>query len=252
MLDKSENDLPVNAVLVLEFPRDPEKYKRETTESYDPFTYRSATDSNTVQVKSSILSKCKAHWNVSTEEVLHRLKSSLIPTGHFNFYDKHIQSKADLYGPFWISVSLSFVLAISSNLVDFFSTKSEDKLYWKYEFGIITNAFLIIFAYVWIMPIGLWLCGKWFRVLSLDVALVELICVYGYSLLPLIPGALLCIFGEGLYQLAVMSIAGGLSSVVLFSILTKLFTSRIHSRVTLALLLHGLFTLIVYLLFLKA
>lgn len=61
-------------------------------------------------------------FDVDTDDVTKRVLWSVLPRpgGHTeNFFKSKIRSKPDLYGPFWICVTLIFSVAISGNVASY-------------------------------------------------------------------------------------------------------------------------------------
>ncbi|XP_020290239.1 protein YIPF1 [Pseudomyrmex gracilis] len=131
-------------------------------------------------------------FDVNTDEVLQRLSRSVIPHGSDYNLLTHIRSKPDLYGPFWICVTLVFCIAISGNMANYLQTARSTDYHWRYEFHIVSYAATCIFLYAWIIPLALWGALKWTNssrnteeelIESNTVpGLLELLCIYGYSL----------------------------------------------------------------------
>lgn len=94
-------------------------------------------------------------FNVDTDQVLERLLWALIPKPGVNYLQQYIQSKPDLYGPFWICVTLVFTIAISGNLASYLQNAANGHV-WKYNFHHVTLAGTAIFCYAWILPTCLW------------------------------------------------------------------------------------------------
>lgn len=126
-------------------------------------------------------------FNVDTAMVLDRIASSMIPKrAPVNYLKEQIGSNPDLYGPFWIVVTLVrsiscvdcvhqyslhhshsppqiFSIAISGNLANYLQEASRHFV-WRYNFHLVSIAATSIITYVCLMPIGLWAAFKWFAV----------------------------------------------------------------------------------------
>lgn len=88
----------------------------------------------------------------------------MIPHGVDNYLISHIRPKPDLYGPFWVCVTLIFAIAISGNLANYFHSAAKSENYhWKYEFHIVSQAATCIFFYAWLLPLILWGALTWFK-----------------------------------------------------------------------------------------
>lgn len=134
----------------------------------------------------------KVFFNVDTADVKDRMKSVIT---HFNveghFKDEVLQrngSGPDLYGPWWISTSLVFVVAVTSNLSMYMHSDSSADF--AYDINHLAHAMTVLYSFVFILPIFLYMA---FQCLSIqNFPLLDLVCLYGYSLVPFIPAALLC------------------------------------------------------------
>lgn len=93
--------------------------------------------------------------------MLQRLSRSVIPHGSDYNLLTHIKPKPDLYGPFWICVTLVFCIAISGNMANYLQTASSTDYHWRYEFHIVSYAATCIFLYAWVIPLALWGALKW-------------------------------------------------------------------------------------------
>lgn len=163
----------------------------------------------------------------------------------YSYIERFIQSRPDLYGPFWISATLVFVVAIFSNIVGFASHNSrmeqlalehqrqlglsginkssgvlllvnnEDQLdKWHYSMDELNMTSSLVMLYVSMMPTFLWFLF-WFRGCSKFYTLTETICAYGYSLSVFIPLALILTIQVPLVRYLMITLATTLSSVVL-------------------------------------
>lgn len=116
----------------------------------------------------------------------------------------------DLYGPTWITMTLVFFLAVTSNMSLYFhhsgkKTKSlvdeggiaaEEE--WDYDINQLLHATWILYSFSFILPIGLYLIFRLMGIISFSV--VDLICLYGYSLVPYIPTTWICVAPVGWLQ----------------------------------------------------
>ncbi|XP_076237660.1 protein YIPF1 [Calliopsis andreniformis] len=175
-------------------------------------------------------------FNVNTADVVERIKRSIIPRGSENYLISHIRPNPDLYGPFWICVTLVFSIAISGNLANYLQTASSGKYHWKYEFHIVSYAATCIFLYAWLLPIALWGALKW-TTSSRDTeeeliesyatpGVLELLCLYGYSLAIYIPVAFLWTIQIGWLQWSLMVVATFMSGGILLRSLLPVIAGR--------------------------
>ncbi|XP_043597079.1 protein YIPF1 isoform X1 [Bombus pyrosoma] len=175
-------------------------------------------------------------FNVKTDDVVERIKRSMFPHGSDNYLISHIRPNPDLYGPFWICVTLIFSIAISGNLADYLHTANSGKYHWRYEFHIVSYAATCIFLYAWLLPLTLWGALKWTtssRNTEEELiesyatpGLLELLCLYGYSLAIYIPVAFLWTIQFEWLQWSLVALATFLSGGVLLRSLLPLISGR--------------------------
>jgi hypothetical protein len=74
-------------------------------------------------------------FDVDTTDVKNRLLYSMVPLPGKSFLEHHIRPRPDLYGPFWVCVTLVFSIAISGNVADFLQKSvALDDHNWHYDF----------------------------------------------------------------------------------------------------------------------
>ncbi|XP_020342443.1 protein YIPF1 [Oncorhynchus kisutch] len=138
----------------------------------------------------------QSFFNVDTMQVLDRVKRSLVPLPGRNFIKHTLQSSPDLYGPFWICVTLVFSLAISGNLSTFLNSLGSPDYHYRPQFHRVTIAAVVIFLYAWLVPLGVWGFLTWRQREERQqsgYSFLETVCVYGYSLFIYIPTSVLWI-----------------------------------------------------------
>jgi len=109
----------------------------------------------------------------------------------------------DLYGPTWITMTLVFFLAVTSNLSLYFhhSGKQYQSLVdeggvaaeeeWDYDINQLLHATWILYSFSFLLPMGLYLMFRLMGIISFSM--VDLICFYGYSLVAYIPTTWICV-----------------------------------------------------------
>lgn len=105
----------------------------------------------------------------------------------------------DLYGPTWITMTLVFLLAVTSNMslyfhhtgsvVDEGGIAAEEE--WDYDINQLLHATWILYSFSFVLPMVLYLIFRLMGIMSFS--LVDLICLYGYSLVAYIPTTFICI-----------------------------------------------------------
>lgn len=120
----------------------------------------------------------RKYFNVDTVDVGERIWRSLVPIK--NFFEVAGENP-DLYGTFWITTTLLFALAISSNFSNYISywmAGRENE--WGYNFMKVTVGAAVLYTYVGLSSIAVWLTQKyWFKH---SLSLVSCLSIYGYSL----------------------------------------------------------------------
>lgn len=130
-------------------------------------------------------------FEVSTQEVFSRVKRASIPVCFTKpFYLPKPVEKPDLYGPFWICTTVVILLAAASNFTDWIYFKSSsDHPVWRANFSFMTWSACLFYAQITIIPLIIWMaikyCGR-------KKTLVEIMSLYGYSLVTFIPNVILC------------------------------------------------------------
>ncbi|XP_046405706.1 protein YIPF1 [Ischnura elegans] len=174
-------------------------------------------------------------FDVDTKQVIDRIMWSMIPKPGSNYLQNYIKPNPDLYGPFWICVTLVFTIAISGNLANYLQTAASSNYHWKYEFHTVTYAATAIFLYAWILPLALWgviwWCGNQSR-----LSFLEIVCVYGYSLFIYIPVSVLWVIQVGWLQWLLVVIGAVLSGSVLLMTIWPAVENN-HRRVSCAIVI---------------
>jgi hypothetical protein len=140
-------------------------------------------------------------FNVDTMDVVQRLVFSMIPKrAPAGYLKSHLGLNPDLYGPFWVTMTLIFTIAISGNLANYLQHTKD--FHWHYNFHLVSVASTCIIMYVCMMPAIIWGVLKWSVNLedesNVDLeggpyipSLLSLVCLYGYSLAVYIPVSVL-------------------------------------------------------------
>ncbi|XP_026469055.1 protein YIPF1 [Ctenocephalides felis] len=190
-------------------------------------------------------------FNVTTQEVVDRIIYSMVPIrAPPNYLQNSIEVKPDLYGPFWIQMTLIFTIAISGNLAHYLqnATTPERALKWHYDFHLVSYAATTIFCYCILIPIGLWTVFKWSTKPvdpdSLEEAknvaspsVLSLLCIYGYSLAIYIPVSILWSIQVSILQWILLITATFFSGSVLVTVLLSSLKRTRHYLIILSVIL---------------
>ncbi|ESW19050.1 hypothetical protein PHAVU_006G092500 [Phaseolus vulgaris] len=148
----------------------------------------------------------KPYFDVDTSDVLERIIDSLFPfRGSFN---EKTATNPDLYGPFWICTTLIFVAASIGTFVTYVAHKLKSKE-WNYDINLVTWSAGLFYGYVTIVPLCLYVILKYF---SAPAGLVQLFCLYGYSLFVFIPALCMSIVPLDIFRWVVAGVAGFMSA----------------------------------------
>jgi hypothetical protein len=154
-------------------------------------------------------------FDVDTDRVVERIVWSMIPRPGVSYLQHYIKPKPDLYGPFWICVTLVFTIAISGNLANYLQTAATRRYHWRYDFHAVTFAATAIFSYAWLVPIALWGILKWCGGQEARLSFLEILCVYGYSLAIYVPVSILWVIQIEWLQWLLVAVGAALSGSVL-------------------------------------
>lgn len=145
-------------------------------------------------------------FDVNTQQVAQRLFKALMPLQQF--YTE--ESKPDLYGPFWISTTLIFLMAAAGNFANYLS--HDDATEWSYDFTKLTVAATCLYAIITVVPLCVWFFLD--RVGS-KKGLVEVISVYGYSLFVFVPTSIICVLPSNFVRWISVIVSFGMSTLFL-------------------------------------
>jgi len=130
----------------------------------------------------------RVYFDVTTSQVLKRMFRSLLPKATFH---EEGGPKPDLYGPFWISTTLVFLMAVTGNFANYLNFLPTDKnVVWKYDFEKVTLAATMFYSMTSIIPIAVWLA---LRRVGVSLFVTELISLYGYSFAIYVPASIVCV-----------------------------------------------------------
>ncbi|OEL27695.1 Protein YIPF1-like protein [Dichanthelium oligosanthes] len=148
----------------------------------------------------------KPYFDVDTSDVVERIWESVFPfRGTFT---EKTSENPDLYGPFWTCTTLIFVAASIATFVTYLSHKWHKKE-WSYDINLVTWSAGLFYGYVTFVPLLLYAILKYF---SAPAGLVQLWCLYGYSLFIFIPASLLSIVPIEIFRWVIAGAAGFMSA----------------------------------------
>jgi len=167
-------------------------------------------------IAGSMLSYAQTLFDVSTEDVKKRLKLALVPYPLNDGEQNDFRTSPDFWGPFWVATTAIFCLAATGNfsrlVEDDPSGKADTKF--KADYGLVGLAATMIYGALCAVPV-LTRAALYFSGQEVDsINFRQMICVYGYSLAPVIPISLLCLLPFSLLRWLLIFI--GLAVSLLF------------------------------------
>uniref|UniRef100_A0A914I7T3 Protein YIPF n=1 Tax=Globodera rostochiensis TaxID=31243 RepID=A0A914I7T3_GLORO len=132
------------------------------------------------------LSFYRRFFDIDEQQVFSRLLNSAMPRRTGNFIADFVQPNPDLWGPFWVCVTLVFSIAIVGNLARFLQSYGSNALFTS-DFSFVTGATSLVFGYVLTLPSLVYAFLWYHRPQGLQYSFFDLLCAFGYSLAPFIP-----------------------------------------------------------------
>eukprot|EP00299_Pterocystis_sp_00344_P014981 c7462_g1_i4.p1 GENE.c7462_g1_i4~~c7462_g1_i4.p1 ORF type:complete len:188 (-),score=37.88 c7462_g1_i4:13-576(-) len=125
----------------------------------------------------------------------------------------------DLYGWFWIATTLIFSISVAGHFTSYLLSQADpDDLAQVFDMRKVTTAGGVVYGYISVIPFVLWLVLKWYET---PLPLVDLLCLYGYSLTPFVPATVVCSIPSSFLTYLSLSFAFAVSSTHLFRHLWK-------------------------------
>jgi len=130
------------------------------------------------------------YFDVDTRDVLRRCLAGIIPAGK-PFFER-IEGNPDFYGPFWITTTVLFLLAISSNFAEYIAYWLQDAAsHWMYDFEKVSIGAAVFYGFLLLVPLIIWALQRF--VVKAKLTLIQVYCVYGYSLTSFLIATPFCI-----------------------------------------------------------
>lgn len=130
-------------------------------------------------------------FNVTTQTIKQRLFRALVPRLEPFFSS---DEQPDLYGPFWVTMTLVLAMAVLGNLSNFVAyvrtSSSSSKVEWRSDIAKLSIAAAVLFSLITVMPTLLWCL---LRQLDQPRTMLHLVALYGYSLVVFLPVSVICV-----------------------------------------------------------
>ena len=170
----------------------------------------------------------RTYIDVDTSDVLKRLVGAVqmanVPDGFRNDLLGSASGRGpDLYGPFWLTTTLVFFLAVTANMHGYLHR--DDVAEFESDINHLVHAMPVLYAYTFGIPAALFVV---LRCVAIPFPLMELVCLYGYSLVPYAPTLLLCLIPVNFLEWIFLLAATGMSCLlVLRNVSTPILSSDV-------------------------
>jgi len=123
--------------------------------------------------------------------------------GSLNYFVSSVLSKGsgpDAYSPVWISMSLAFIISVTSNINAWINTSSED-VDFSSDINSLINALWVVYSFSFGIPAVSYVALSCLSGTSnVSVTFMQLFSLYGYSLAPFLPAALISVVPSAAVQ----------------------------------------------------
>lgn len=158
------------------------------------------------------------YFDVDTSDVFSRITNSTIYCGRQESFLTLIGDKPDLYGPFWVSTTLVFTIAVCSHISSWISSWMIG-INWEYDFQSIVNASSLVYGFAGLAPALIYIS---LRQMDVNIKLINTICLYGYSLFVFVVAGIFCLMPSNAAIWISLLIASTTSSIFLIRNLAPL------------------------------
>jgi hypothetical protein len=166
------------------------------------------------------LDSYKVYFDVDADDIVKRIRGVLL---HF-YKPEHFRNNIlgpmkttelkgpDLYGPFWITMTLIFFIGVTANLHGYAHRNEVEEF--DYDITHLLHAASILTSFAFGLPIILWLTTTCCMSMN-ALQLVEWICLYGYSLVPFMPAVVLSVIPFSIIAWITLGVATGVSCLLI-------------------------------------
>lgn len=159
---------------------------------------------------STFVETLKKYFNITTKEFVNRVKNGIMPDNRS--FLVQIESNPDIYGPFWITITVSILCFALGNISVWIHHEGK----FTYNFQSFVSTLNLLSAFVFGYPFAIWFYKK-----SSAPKVVILMSLYGYTIPYLVFGStLIFIFGFK-FGFICSSILGFLGSQSIFTKFTE-------------------------------
>ncbi|GMH37038.1 hypothetical protein BSKO_04911 [Bryopsis sp. KO-2023] len=194
------------------------------------------------------LKRFQKYFDVDTKDVLWRMGNSSLGPFKGNFFD-NVKDNPDLYGPFWITTTLVFLTAVSSNIVSWYNhhekehkdakddKDDKDHKIWNSDFSRLAHASILYYCYVFGVGLCVW---GFLRCFKSEVHLSHVWCMYGYMMTTFLPISFLLMLPFDVLRKLSVAIVTIYSGIFLLRNFKEAIYSAAPTRATVVLVVLGL------------
>lgn len=151
-----------------------------------------SSESAVSNLASAALSQAQQLFDVSSQDVLQRVRLSLWP--YFSEVSD-FRSRPDLWGPFWIATTTVLFFASTGNFARLLETRDHGSF--KADYSLVSIAAGMVYGCLVAVPLLTRMCIWWSGCDVDAINLKQVVCVYGYSLTPAVPVSVACLVPSG-------------------------------------------------------
>lgn len=152
-------------------------------------------------------------FNVDTSEVSSRMLMTVLPHKATGFISS-TGANPDAYGPLWAATTLIFCISVVGNLLSWVKHDAKEG-FWEYDFEMVVSCMSIVYGWAFGVPTALWAV---LRYLTVSIRFMTVFCACGYSLVPFIPAAVLCVIPSDVLAWLTLMSASACSVVFLLRV----------------------------------
>jgi len=153
-------------------------------------------------------------FDLSTNLAVSRLTQALWPGQNDAFIFDRTHNKPDLYCPFWLIVTLAFLVAAMSNVSKWMQSSSGKLEQWESDLDKLVSAWFILVSFSLAAPLVFYIV---FKYTGNPKNFLEILSVFGYSLTIYVPSAILMIPPSPAWQWIVVLLACSISTEFIVS-----------------------------------
>eukprot|EP00537_Pseudo-nitzschia_pungens_P000343 CAMPEP_0172358470 /NCGR_PEP_ID=MMETSP1060-20121228/2786_1 /TAXON_ID=37318 /ORGANISM="Pseudo-nitzschia pungens, Strain cf. cingulata" /LENGTH=386 /DNA_ID=CAMNT_0013079701 /DNA_START=156 /DNA_END=1316 /DNA_ORIENTATION=+ len=161
----------------------------------------------------------KMYFDIDADDIVTRVRGVFL---HF-YKPEHFRNNVvgtmkthelkgpDLYGPFWITMTLIFFIGVTANLHGYVHRNDVDEF--DYDINHLLHAASILISFAFGLPLVLWMTTTCCMSMN-ALQLAEWLCLYGYSLAPYLPAVFFSILPFSIVAWVTLGVATGASCLL--------------------------------------